>query len=167
MPDISPKGRSSTGSVLWSFIVTDSCDTLAAMASPTSSQANWISVAGDSNTDLRDALARRVADLRAAGKFSEADERHIAQLSFSVTREGFVATPERMEILRRLCQIYSADVRPQAPTSHRKIIGPFIVLGKRMLQPVINAVFGPALRNQREFNANVVSLLTDLSNDAR
>jgi hypothetical protein len=137
------------------------------MAAPTSPQNPWISVAGENDQNLRDALARRVADLRAAGKFSEADERHIAQLSFSVTREGFVATPERIALLRRLCQIYSADVRPQAPTSHRKIIGPFIVLGKRMLQPVVNAVFGPALRNQREFNANVVSLLTDLSNDAR
>jgi hypothetical protein len=152
---------------LWSFIATGSCDTLAAMAAPTSPQSNWLSVAGENNTDVRDALARRVADLRAAGKFSEADERHIAQLSFSVTRDGFTATPERVELLRRLCQIYSADVRPQTPTSHRKIIGPFIVLGKRMLQPVINAVFGPALRNQREFNANVVSLLTDLSNDSR
>lgn len=137
------------------------------MATPTIPNAHWISVAGEPNQDVRDALARRVADLRAAGKFSEADERHIAQLSFSVTRDGFTATPERVEILRRLCQIYSADIRPQAPTSHRKIVGPFIVFGKRLLQPVINAVFGPALRNQREFNANVVSLLTDLCNDAR
>ena len=137
------------------------------MATPTVPNAYWISIAGEPSQDVRDALARRVADLRAAGKFSEADERHIAQLSFSVTRDGFTATPERVELLRRLCQIYSADIRPQAPTSHRKIIGPFIVLGKRMLQPVINAVFGPALRNQREFNASVVSLLTDLSNDAR
>ncbi len=133
----------------------------------TTSDAPWISVAGESNRDVSEALAQRVAALRAAGKFSEADERHIAQLSFSVTRDGFVATPERVELLRRLCQIYSADIRPPAPTSHRKIIGPFIVLGKRMLQPVINAVFGPALRQQREFNANVVSLLTDLCNDGR
>ena len=136
------------------------------MAAPTTPHC-WITVAGELNPDLRETLARRVAELRAAGTFSEADERHIAQLSFSVTRDGFTATPERVELLRRLCRIYSADIRPQAPTSHRKIIGPFIVLGKRMLQPVINAVFGPALRNQREFNANVVSLLTDLCNDGR
>jgi len=136
------------------------------MAAPSTSH-SWITVAGEVNHDVRETTARRVADLRAAGKFSEVDERHIAQLSFAITRDGFAATPERLELLRRLCQLYSADVRPQAPTSHRKIIGPFIVLGKRMLQPVINAVFGPALRNQREFNANVVSLLTDLSNDAR
>ena len=136
------------------------------MTAPTTPH-SWITVAGEVNYDVSEAVARRVADLRAAGKFSEADERHIAQLSFSVTRDGFTATPERVELLRRLCQIYSADIRPQAPTSHRKIIGPCIVFGKRMLQPVINAVFGPALRNQREFNANVVALLTDLSNDAR
>ncbi|MEY4668470.1 MAG: hypothetical protein RL518_1169 [Pseudomonadota bacterium] len=136
-------------------------------AAGTTSDSPWIFVAGESNKEVSNALAQRVADLRAAGKFSEDDERHIARLSFSVTRDGFVATPERVELLRRLCQIYSADVRPPAPTSHRRIIGPFIVFGKRMLQPVINAVFGPALRQQREFNANVVSLLTDLCNDGR
>ena len=126
---------------------------------------SWISVSGNADAELARTLFERIDALRAAGKFSEADQAHIAKLSFSVTRDGFIATPERVELLRRLCQIYSADIRPQAPTSHRKIIGPFIVFGKKLLQPVINAVFGPALRNQREFNANVVSLLTDLCND--
>lgn len=125
----------------------------------------WVAVCGNVDNELAGALQERIAALRAAGKFTEADQLHISGLSFSVTRDGFVATPERVELLRRLCQIYSADVRPPAPTSHRRVIGPFIVLGKRLLQPVINAVFGPALRNQREFNANVVSLLTDLSNE--
>ena len=125
----------------------------------------WITVGGSPDAELARSLYERIEALRVAGKFSEADQAHIAQLSFSVTRDGFSATPERVEVLRRLCQIYSADIRPQAPTSHRRIIGPIIVFGKKMLQPVINAVFGPALRNQREFNANVVSLLTDLCND--
>ena len=126
---------------------------------------SWVSVGGSADAELARSLFEKIEALRAAGKFSEADQAHIAKLSFSVTRDGFTATPERVELLRRLCQIYSADIRPQAPTSHRKIIGPLIVFGKKMLQPVVNAVFGPALRNQREFNANVVSLLTDLSND--
>jgi len=134
---------------------------------PTRSDPQWISVAGEFDPHVCEALAQRVAELRAAGKFSEADERHIAQLSFSITRDGFVATPERVELLRRLCQLYSADVRPPAPTSHRKLIGPFIVLAKKIIHPVVNAVFGPALRNQREFNAAVVALLTDLSNEGR
>ena len=134
-------------------------------AAPTRSDSPWIFVAGEFNPQVRDALAQRVAELRAAGKFSEADERHIAQLSFSITRDGFAATPERVELLRRLCQLYSADVRPPAPTSHRRFIGPFIVFGKRLIQPIVNAVFGPAIRNQREFNAAVVALLTDISNE--
>lgn len=136
-------------------------------AVPTRSDAPWIFVAGEFNPQISSALAQRVAELRAAGKFSEVDERHIAQLSFSITRDGFTATPERVELLRRLCQLYSADVRPPAPTSHRKFIGPFIVFGKKLIQPIVNAVFGPALRNQREFNAAVVALLTDLSNEGR
>jgi hypothetical protein len=126
---------------------------------------SWVSVGGSADAELARSLFEKIEALRAAGKFSEADQAHMAKLSFSVTRDGFTATSERVELLRRLCQIYSADIRPQAPTSHRKIIGPLIVFGKKMLQPVVNAVFGPALRNQREFNANVVSLLTDLCND--
>lgn len=125
----------------------------------------WVSVCGEVDPDLARSLNEKVAALRAAGKFSEADQLHISGLSFSVTRDGFAASPERVEILRRLCQVYSADIRPQAPTSHRKFIGPFIVFGKRMLQPVVNAVLGPALRNQREFNAAAISLLTDLCNE--
>ena len=128
-------------------------------------ESSWVTVCGASDADLAHSLNEKVASLRAAGKFSEADQLHIKGLSFSVTREGFAASPERVELLRRLCQVYSADIRPPAPTSHRKIIGPFIVFGKKMLQPVVNAVLGPALRNQREFNASVISLLTDLSNE--
>jgi hypothetical protein len=157
---------SSTACALWSFIDTASCDSLRGMNLPVQRlDTSWLSVGGASDVELARALFEKIESLRAAGKFSEEDQEHIAQLSFSVTRNGFTATPERVELLRRLCQIYSADIRPPAPTSHRKIIGPCIVLGKKMLQPVINAVFGPALRNQREFNATVVSLLTDLCND--
>lgn len=126
---------------------------------------SWVTVCGVSDPELARSLNDKVAALREAGKFSEADQLHIKGLSFSVTRDGFTASPERVEILRRLCQVYSTDVRPQAPTSHRKIIGPFIVFGKKMLQPIVNAVLGPALRNQREFNASVISLLTDLCNE--
>ncbi len=126
---------------------------------------SWVTVCGAVDSDLAHALNEKVLALRAAGKFSEADQLHIQGLSFSVTRDGFAASPERVEVLRKLCQIYSADIRPQAPTSHRKFIGPFIVFGKKMLQPVVNAVLGPAVRNQREFNASVISLLTDLCNE--
>ena len=132
---------------------------------PNRQETSWVSVCGALDADLARSLEEKVAALRAAGKFTEADQAHIQGLSFSVTRDGFAATPERVELLRRLCQFYSADIRPPAPTSHRKVVGPFIVFGKKLLQPLVNAVFGPALRNQREFNAAVVSLLTDLCNE--
>jgi hypothetical protein len=155
-----------TGCALWSFIDTASCDSLQDMNVPAHRlDTSWVTVSGTPDSELARALFEKIEALRTAGEFSETDQAHISKLSFSVTRDGFKATPERVELLQRLCQIYSADIRPQAPTSHRKIIGPFIVFGKKMLQPVVNAVFGPALRNQREFNASVVSLLTDLCND--
>ena len=157
---------SSTASDMWSFIDTASCDNLPGMnTSAPNAESSWVTVCGVSDADIARSLNEKVVSLRAAGKFSEADQLHIKGLSFSVTRDGFFASPERVEVLRRLCQIYSADIRPAVPTSHRRFIGPFIVFGKKMLQPVVNAVLGPALRNQREFNASVISLLTDLSNE--
>lgn len=126
---------------------------------------DWITVGGQADHTLVTALSQKVADLRAAGKFSVEDQLHIQELSFSVTGDHFATTPERVECLRRLCHIYSADIRPQPPTSHRPVVGPLIVLAKKMIQPIVRAVFGPALRNQREFNAGVISLLTDLCNE--
>jgi hypothetical protein len=161
----------SIDSGLSSFIDTDSCDTMWVMNSSLSPQsgAAWLTVMGESDPSLAPALARSLAEqvsqLRSSGKFSEGDQATIQRLSFSVTREGFKTTPERMEMLRRLCQLYSADVRPQPPTSHRRIIGPVIVLAKRILQPVVQGLLGQFLKNQSDFNATTISLLTDLCNE--
>jgi hypothetical protein len=157
----------STDSGLLSFIVTVSCDTVWAMNSSLSPQggAAWLTVTGEPDPSLARSLADQVNQLRSSGKFSEGEQAAIQRLSFSVTREGFKTTPERMEMLRRLCQLYSADVRPLPPTSHRRIVGPVIVLAKRILQPVVQGLLGQFLKNQSDFNATTISLLTDLCNE--
>lgn len=136
-------------------------------ASSSQNEIPWLSVCGEPDSFLSQAMSEEISRLRSAGKFSQEDQAAIRELSFSVTRTGFSTSPERMELLRRLCQLYSADVRPLPPTSHRRLIGPFIVLAKRLFQPIIYSIFGRVLRNQSEFNAATISLLTDLCNDAR
>jgi hypothetical protein len=136
------------------------------MSSAYRSGNTWLTICGVQEEQLAAALSERVASWRESGLLSDEERRSIEQLSYSLTGDGFATSPERMELLRQLCQVFSRDVRPQAPTSHRKVIGPLIVLAKRILYPLVNAVLGPTFQQQREFNALSLTLLTDLANEA-
>lgn len=131
------------------------------------SECDWLFVCGESDRQLAKNLAESVAALRSEKGFTESDQAQIQALSFAVTREGFSTTPERMEQIQRLCQLFSMNLRPTNPTSHRPFIGPIIVGVKKVLFPLVNALFGPTFRNQREFNSIVLALLTDLCNEEK
>lgn len=158
-----------TASDLWSFIGIASCDTVCLMNSVKSqvSIGEWLTVCGEANSELAGILSEKVAALRREGAFTESDQMFIQKMSYSVAKSGFATSPERMELLRRLCQIYSIDVRPAQPTSHRKLIGPVVVAVKKVIFPVIKALLGPTFKHQKDFNAVVVMLLTDLCNEVQ
>lgn len=126
----------------------------------------WLTVCGESGGELASALADKVAALKRSGAFTDTDQMLVERMNYSVAKNGFSTSPERMELLRRLCQIYSIDVRPAQPTSHRKILGPVIVAVKKIIFPVVKALLGPTFKHQKDFNAVVVCLLTDLCNEA-
>lgn len=130
------------------------------------SPGDWLTVCGDSQSELAAVLEEKVAALRREGAFTESDQMFVQKMSYSVAKSGFATSPERMELLRRLCQIYSIDVRPAQPTSHRRLIGPIIVAAKKVIFPIIKALLGPTFKHQKDFNAVVVMLLTDLCNEA-
>lgn len=134
---------------------------------PSNPETPWLSLCGEYDPSLAASLANRVATLRAEKGFTESDQAEIQALSFAVTREGFSTTPERMEQIQRLCQLFSMNARPTNPTSHRPVIGPIIVGVKKVLFPLVNALFGPTFRIQREFNSIVLALLTDLCNEEK
>lgn len=126
----------------------------------------WLTVCGESGSELASTLADKVATLKHTGAFTDTDQMLVDKMNYSVAKNGFATSPERMELLRRLCQIYSIDVRPAQPTSHRKILGPMIVAVKKVIFPIIKALLGPTFKHQKDFNAVVVCLLTDLCNEA-
>ena len=136
-------------------------------AHPRNPDSDWLFVCGESDPELAKSLADRVASLRSEKGFTESDQAEIQALSFAVTREGFSTTPERMQQIQRLCQLFSMNARPTNPTSHRPVIGPIIVGVKKILFPLVNALFGPTFRIQREFNSLVLALLTDLCNEEK
>lgn len=127
---------------------------------------SWFSVCGDPSERLAKELSDRVASRRAKGDFSIDNQKYVEKVSLSATRGAFSATAERIELLRKLCAIYAVDFKPQSITSHRPVIGKTIVFCKKALFQIVRPLIAPALRQQRDFNASVIYLLTDLCNES-
>jgi hypothetical protein len=130
------------------------------------SASSWILKSGEVDATLAELLEARVDAQRRAGLYTERDEQHVKGIELTTSRRDFVTSPERLERLRRLCQIYSINLRPEEISSHRKFIGPVIVAVKKALFRMLEGLLGKTIKHQRDFNSEVVALLTDLCNEA-
>lgn len=126
----------------------------------------WIQVGGVPSPEVSALLEAKVALLRGQAGFVPHHEEDVGKLTLSTARGEFVTSPDRLDRLRRLCQIYGVRIRPEAITSHRKVIGPIIVAVKKVLFRIVEGLLGKTIKHQRDFNAEVVALLTDLCNEA-
>lgn len=126
----------------------------------------WIRVGGTPCPELSDLLESKVASLRQREDFPANHEEDVRNLLLSTATGEFVTSPDRLARLRRLCQIYGVRIRPETITSHRRIIGPVIVAFKKVLFRIVEGLLGKTIKHQRDFNAEVVALLTDLCNEA-
>ncbi len=127
----------------------------------------WFSVCGAADADLETRVAVRVSELEARGQCTAVEREHVHGLGLGPSQNGFVTSPYRLELLRRLCQIYSVDVKEREISSHRRIVGPLIVGVKKMLFKIVKVLLGPTFKHQRDFNAVTVSLLIDLCNESQ
>jgi len=132
----------------------------------TGSRTTWLEVAGEVSPALEEQLAAEVHNLSAKGVMPLDEQSRVAKLSTALTNESFVVSPERLELLRGLCQIYSAGIRAEKISSHRKLLGPVIVKVKQLIFRVISVLLGPTFSFQRDFNAGVIRLLGSLCNEA-
>lgn len=127
---------------------------------------SWIVVAGQPDPETA-ALTRTAADLDISqGLMPLDDELRVKRFSTSLARDGFEASSERIELIRELCRLYGQGVQERPIQSHRRFIGPVIVAVKKVLLRLVVALLGPSFAYQREFNARVIRLLADLSNDS-
>jgi hypothetical protein len=133
----------------------------------TESSTVWLSVCGEVDAELEARAAARLAELQVRGQCAIAEQEHVQGLTLGPAQEGFATSPYRLELLRRLCQIYSVDVKEREISSHRRIVGPLIVGVKKLLFKVVKVLLGPTFKHQRDFNAVTVSLLIDLCNESR
>ncbi len=127
----------------------------------------WLSVGERADTSLANALTSAVKSWVESGAMPPNEPERVAGISTAIASQSFTTSSQRLEMLRSLCQIYSAGIRAGNITSHRPVIGPFIVFVKKILFRSVAALLGPSFERQREFNAGVIRLLGDLCNEDR
>lgn len=128
---------------------------------------HWFSIGGQPAPDVAKRIQNAVRNDISAGVMPADEEARVAAFSTSLSHGTFSASPERINLLRSLCQLYGRGVQAQTIKSHRRVIGPFIVAVKKIMQRLLLALLGPSFAFQREFNAHVIRLLADLSNEAQ
>jgi hypothetical protein len=128
----------------------------------------WFSLCGELDSELAMRTASRVAAVyKQQGGCSAQELEHVQSLKVSPAGAGFSTSAYRLELLRRLCQIYSVDIKEREISSHRKVVGPCIVVIKKILFSLVKVLLGPTFKHQRDFNAVTVALLIDLCNDSK
>jgi hypothetical protein len=127
----------------------------------------WLRVGERADPALENAITSAVKSWADSGAMPSNEPERVAGLSTAIASQSFTTSPQRLEMLRSLCQIYSAGIRAAKITSHRPVIGPIIVFVKKVLFRSVAALLGPSFDRQREFNAGVIRLLGDLCNEAR
>jgi hypothetical protein len=97
--------------------------------------------------------------------FTAQDVLNISNRQLDLIPKNLSLSPERLEKLRRLCQLWEVDIRLGEITSHRKIIGPVIVAVKKVMFPIIRFMLKDLIREQRDFNSAAIRLFADLCNE--
>jgi hypothetical protein len=126
---------------------------------------SWLEICGTDGGQLAQSLSTRIASLVSEGLMPRDEQARVAATSTAIATGSFIVSPERLELLRGLCHLYSAGIRAEKITSHRKLVGPCIVFVKKLLFRILTALLGPSFQFQRDFNAGVIRLLGDLCNE--
>ena len=126
---------------------------------------SWITVTGVDDAALGSLLEARVQEKIKDKKFSWDNLKYIEKVHFFPVPEGISVSPERLERLRHLCQLWDVKLKPREITSHRKFIGPVIIAVKKLFFPIFHAFLKDTLHQQRSFNAAAIALLAELSEE--
>jgi len=102
-----------------------------------------------------------------AGEYTDENIRYVSKLSLAVCSGELKLSDQKLEKLRRLCQLWDVKLRPREIRSHRKFVGPVIVAVKRAIYPILKFFLKDMLHQQREFNAATIRLLAEVARDDR
>lgn len=116
---------------------------------------------------LAEDLSRRKERRIAGGEFTQQDVLNIRNRPLDFLSKNLEMSPERLEMLRKLCQLWDVDIRPAMISSHRKVLGPIVVRVKKLLFPLVRFFLKDLIREQRAFNAAVITILSDICNERK
>ena len=96
--------------------------------------------------------------------FSAISLSYLKKLDRSISLSGQYSAQNEVliEKLRTLCKFWDVDPTVGQISSHRKYIGPLIVKAKMALFSVLRVLLKPSYEKQRNFNAQVIELLTEI-----
>ena len=123
----------------------------------------WITVPNSDSSAFEAAIERSLDQRIQSGTFSIQDVKNIRDRELDLIPKDLELNNELLLKLRRLCQLWQVDIRTAEISSHRPIIGPIIVGVKKVLFPMIRFALKDLIREQRDFNAEVISYLATLS----
>lgn len=113
--------------------------------------------------ELSESLSERLGQRIKSGKFKHEDIAYVSRLSLFPISDASSISPSSLENLRRLSETFEIKFEPRIVSSHRKIIGPLIVLSKKILFRVLGSVLKESFAKQTKFNAEVVSFVAQLA----
>ena len=123
----------------------------------------WIKILGEEAPALERELSGAVSARVEKGEYAVRDIEYISALKRPLATQTLKLSPDRLEKLRRLCQLWDIELKATHIESHRKILGPLIVAVKKMLLPILRVLLKDMIRQQRDFNAAAIRLLAELS----
>jgi len=123
----------------------------------------WLTICGETNLETEETLKKRVLSKISTREFTEENVAYIRDVNLEAIEGSASLTDDTLERLRRMCQVWDADLRPFTITSHRKFVGPIIVGAKKLLFPIFKGFLKDFISQQKSFNAEVLSYLTWLS----
>lgn len=124
---------------------------------------NWLMFGNNNTAQLSKKLEESFNNRIASAGIIQRDIEYVAKLRRDLCPNGLNVDSERLELLRRLCQNWDLELKPAKITSHRPLIGPFIVLVKRVLFPILRFLMKETIKQQRDFNIAVIELLSNLA----
>lgn len=133
--------------------------------------AGWLSIpsAISSNSEYRCLAASSHAEVQrkiTAGDYTADEVYYVSRVNLAVCKGDLSISAERLEKLRRMCQLWDIDLKPREITSHRRFVGPLIVFIKQRTFPILRFFLRDLIRQQKDFNAAAIALVGDLANES-
>lgn len=126
---------------------------------------DWICVPDGKNKEVQDYCEAAAAKRLETGDYSIDNVKYVEKVRLDIVDGSLNVSDERLEKLRALCQLWNVDIVNREISSHRPVIGKFIVAGKRLIFPILRAFLKDFVRQQRAFNARAVSLIAEIANE--